>query len=275
VKKPPSFISSFLAKGHTNLSLTTKQYIMNFLQKNHEYHKDNKSFMSKTIKNASIVLCLLTLLFISCSSEGDSGTPPVLPTDTIELTLTTSKAAYQSANTGDWIQITEIEYNLLAIVLNNVSKIGTTDAQYNDDSTIFAVGSGAQGITMANDNGIIIPSNSYAFAFKYNVTDDNASSTRVKISSTSVTDNYSNLGNILPPHDTGDNYFVLKGSNSSTSNTGYLGVFCLEKMGFKELSSSTDYYFTLSDATKLNIKGNTNTAVILFQGLSTTEKQWD
>ncbi len=232
----------------------------------------------KTLKKISILVSLVGFLFIACNSDddGDTTPPPVQITDKIELTLTTSKSAYQNASNGDWIQITGLEYNLLATVLNSVSKIGTTDDQYNDNSTIFAVGSGSTGITMANDNGVTIPNNSYIFAFKYNVTEDNAGSTKVKISNTSVTEDYVTIGAVLPPHNQGDNYFVLKGSSSATSNsTGYLGVFCLERMGFKELNDPTDYYFNLSDAAMLDVKGNTDTAVILFQGLSTTEKQWD
>ena len=232
----------------------------------------------KTLKKISILVSLVGFLFIACNSDddGDTTPPPVQITDKIELTLTTSKSAYQNASNGDWIQITGLEYNLLATVLNSVAKIGTTDDQYNDSANILAVSSGSSGITIANDNGITIPNNSYIFAFKYNVTDDNAGSTKVKISNTSVTEDYVSLGAVLPPHDQGDNYFVLKGSNTRISgNTGYLGVFCLERMGYKELVDPTDYYYNLSDATMLDVKGKTATAVILFQGLSTTEKQWD
>lgn len=251
-------LQTFIAQGHTKLSLTAKHIIM----------KTQIKFLKKTL-----LLCLF--IMTAACSENDADTPPVLPTDKIELTLTTSKTAYQNAVSGDWIQITETEYNLLATVLNSVSKIGTTDTQYNDISDIIPIGSGVDGITIANDNEITVQSGSYIFAYKYNVTEDNVSSTKVKVSETSVTENYKNIGSILPPHNFGDNYFVLKGSNSRTADTGHLGVFCLEKMGYKVISDSTNYYYTLKDTTGLDTKGRTQKAMILYQGLSTTEKQWD
>jgi len=229
----------------------------------------------KTIKNTFLILCLITLLLISCNSEDDSGTPLPQTTDKIELTLTSSKATYQNASTSDWIPITDVEYNLLANVLNSVSKIGTTDTQYNDVNNIIPVGSGNGGITMVNDNQVTMPINSYFFAFRYNVTEDNVSSTKVKISNTNATDGYNDLGNILPSHNNGENYFVLKGNNSPTTDAGHLAVFCLEKMGYKVTSNPTDYFFSFDDSNTLETKGITQNAIILFQGLSTTEKQWD
>ncbi|WP_299125852.1 hypothetical protein [uncultured Winogradskyella sp.] len=228
------------------------------------------------LKNTFVFALLLSFITTSCSSDDSSSNPSQQTTDKIELSLTTSKSAYQNANVGSWVKITGPEYNLLEITLDNVSKSGTTDEQYSFNSNIIPVGSGDDGITMANNNGATIPNNGYVFAFRYNVTEDNVDSAKVKISSTNPQDEYSNLGSTLPMHDSGENYFVLKRNNTPTTNSGFLAIFCPKKIGYKELASTnTIYYFSQSDASTLGTTGATDTAVILYQGLSTTEKQWD
>ncbi len=227
------------------------------------------------LKTTFAIIFLLGFILSSCSSDDDNGTDPVQTNDKIELTLTTSKSAYQSATAGSWVKITGPEYNLLQITLDNVTKSGTTDEQYDFNNDILPVGAGADGITMANNNGASMPSNSYVFAFKYNVTEDDVDSAKVKISSTNPQDEYGNLGSTLPMHDSGDNYFVLKRNNTPTTNSGFLAIFSPKKIGYKELAINTVYYFSQSDALTLGTTGATDTAIILYQGLSTTVKQWD
>ena len=233
----------------------------------------------KTIKNTSIFACLVTLLFISCSSEDDSGTTPIVPTDKIETTLITSKAAYQNANNGDWIPITEVEYDLLATVLNDVSKIGTTDEQYNFDNPILVASSTDDGISFANNNGVTIPANNYCFAFKYYVADGPfPNTTKVKISSTSATTGYASLGSALPeenPTVIGNRYFVLKGSNVSVNEVSYLAIYSLLNVGFKRNPGDTNYSFALNESETIDNVVDNRKSIILYQGLSSSQKQWD
>lgn len=226
-------------------------------------------------KNTFVVILLLNFTVTSCSSD-DPDSEPQPSTDKIELSLTTSKSAYRNAEVGSWVKITGPEFNLLEITLNNVTKSGTTDEHFNFNSDIIPVGSGADGITMANNNGATMPNNSYIFAFRYHVTENNVNAAKVKVSSTNPQDEYSDLGTTLPMHNSGENYFVLKRNNSPTTNTGFLAVFSLKKMGYKLLNTTnTTYYFSPSDASNLETIGATNSAIILYQGLSTTDKQWD
>ncbi len=226
------------------------------------------------LKNTLVLILLLNFTLLSCSSDDDNNSDPQA-IDKIELALTTSKSAYQNASTGNWIAITETEYNILALALNDVVKSGSTDEEYNFDTTITPVSASANGITMANNNGASMPNDSYVFAFKYHVTQDDIDSAKVKVSSINPQGEYSNLGNILPSHNSGDNYFVLKGNNSPTTNSGFLAVFCPKKPGFKEIGTNTIYYFSQDDSSTLGTTGGTGSALILYQGLSTTEKQWD
>lgn len=227
------------------------------------------------LKNTFVIVLLFSFIISSCSSEDDGNSTPQQPNDKVELTLTTSKSAYQNANVGSWVKITELEYNLLELTIDNVTKVGTYDEQYDFNGDILPVSASSNGITMANNNGASMPTNSYIFAFKYNVTEDDVDSAKVKISNTNPQDEYANLGSTLPMHDSGDNYFVLKRNNTPTTNSGFLAIYSPKKIGYKELANNTVYYFSQSDTSNLETTGGTNTAIILYQGLSTTVKQWD
>lgn len=193
--------------------------------------------------------------------------------DSIADFLTTSEVAYAAAADGDWVMVTEVEYNSLAGNLNEVSKIGSSDVEYNDASPIATSNPSswvASNVTTAN-----IPNNSYVYAFKYhavNVTDNITS--KVKLSS-SISDGYSDLGGVLPTHSgtSVDVHFVLKGSNVITP-AGYIAFYKGQNviLGLKNITGNQSYYWVGGDVNSgLSIQTDYK---ILYQGLSTTQKQW-
>ncbi|MBR9914571.1 MAG: cadherin repeat domain-containing protein [Algicola sp.] len=190
--------------------------------------------------------------------------------DDIEFYLTNSKQSYIDAAANDWVLITEDEYHTLATTLKEVSKIATSDAYFDLNETIFGANAPA---TWAHDNGVIIPNNSYVFALKYYSFDDNATGAKVKQSDVSVSDGYSDLGNTLPTHDSGAHYFVMKGNSSATSATGYLAIYSPVSIGFKPFSESM-YVGEPGDVNSFDNIDLSN-SIIMYQGLSTTLKQWD
>ena len=194
--------------------------------------------------------------------------------DDIESFLSTSKSAYSSANDGDWVIITEVEYNALANSLNEVSRVGSTESEYTDSAPTTQSTTGewvASNITTAT-----VPSGSYVFAFKYSAFDvTNITTSKVKLSTTSISDGYSDLGSALPSHSgtMEDVYFVLKGNMALTSTLGYLSFFKADStsMGIKSISGQ-NYYWVIGDTNSgLTLFDNYR---ILYQGLSTTQKQW-
>ncbi|MDJ0646877.1 MAG: hypothetical protein QNJ57_12920 [Flavobacteriaceae bacterium] len=213
-----------------------------------------------------MLLCLL--IMTAACSEDDSGTSPV----EIESTLTTSKAAYQNASNGDWIQITELEYNLLATELNNVSRVGTTEEQYDFEPSTFR----QSDQTLANNNGINIPINSYVFAFKYHTIRPEAPSIVIKQSSTSVTEGYRDIGNPIPDHEGGGNiYFVIKGNNLKTTSEGFLAVYIGKGNSTGMRTDITDSMTAQGNRNTNSLSLSSSIVLHLYQGLSTPEKQWD
>ncbi len=188
--------------------------------------------------------------------------------------LLTSQADYTAAANGDWVMITEAEYNALADNLNEVSRSGTNETQYN---TAPAVTTGGAGYTRANITSTsIIPNGSYVFAFKYktnNVANDTNS--KVKQSSTANNDGFSDLGSSLPSHSgTGEDvFFVLKDSDNPVSATGYLSIYNNSKMSIIVDPNNIGYYFVLGDSSP-TLTGNSTSYINLYQGLSTTQMQW-
>lgn len=194
--------------------------------------------------------------------------------DDLASILSTSLADYTAAANGDWVVITEVEYNNLATMLNEVSKIGCTDLAYDDSTTISNSGTSAwiaSNVTTAN-----IPNNSYVYAFKYyanSVTNSNTS--KIKVSSTNISDGYSDLGSVLPTHSgtSTDIHFVLKG-NSTLTSTGYIAFYkgLNVNMGLKAITGNQSYYWASGDSN--SGLSQFNDYKILYQGLSTTQKQW-
>jgi hypothetical protein len=215
---------------------------------------------------------------ISVTNSSDSATSMVNVTlnnvDDIASFLTASKTAYNSASTGEWIEITSDEYTALQTTLNNVSKVGTTESQYTFSS---ASTSSSGPWTLSNVSDATIPSGSFVFAFKYYApTKSNISGNKVKQSITSHTSGYNDLGGVLPNHNgtDGNICFVLKGNNNSTTSLGYLAVFMSSsnRMGYHS-SNQNGYVYQPSDSSDLS--GSSGRYTFLYQGLSTTQKQWD
>lgn len=215
-------------------------------------------------KSILIAVLAATTIFTTSCSKDDEPTPI-----TIESTLTTSKQAYQNASDGNWVEVTKEEYGNLATTLNDVSKIATEDTDYlTDDSKIS---SNNPSFTLANGNGVDIPANSYVFAFRFYSKSDNHEGSKVKISSTDIKSGYSDLGGTLPTVDKGDHFFVLKGNNTKIDNKGYLAIFFNSSIGFNP--NSKRIVFSRGDNNTLT-SDYSNNSTFLYQGLSTTKKQW-
>ncbi|KAA5827571.1 cadherin repeat domain-containing protein [Algibacter amylolyticus] len=188
--------------------------------------------------------------------------------DDIASFLTTSQADYLAATDGTWIIIEEAEYNVLANKLNAVTKVATSDDDYIAYETSNL--NSRTSFTAANNDDLTMPSGSYVFALK---TNNHAVSTtnKVKQSSTSVSDGFIDLGNPLPANEVDTtNYFVLKGSNSPTTDLGYLGIHANNSLKYKNITERN----VVTGPGDVNTLPNSANQVVLYQGLSTTQKQW-
>jgi hypothetical protein len=180
-----------------------------------------------------------------------------------------TRTAYEDASPGEWVWITESEYNDLANYLVETTKSGATDSQMFDGGSVQNIGGSR---TFANANGNTMPSDDYFFAFKYYSWSSNAASNRVKLSETSTESSFSSVGEMLPEHDDGFNHFVLKGVDSKTTSEAYVGMYASVSIGAKNDNSSTYNYGEGNTAT---LDDSATGKVLLQQGLSTTLKQWD
>ncbi|SFC98314.1 cadherin repeat domain-containing protein [Algibacter pectinivorans] len=187
--------------------------------------------------------------------------------DDIKSFLTASQANYLAAADGTWVIIEEAEYNALANKLNNVTKVATSDDDYiaYESSNLNAPTS----FSGANNNGITMPASSYVFAFKMN---NHAVSTtnKVKQSSTSASDGFVDIGGLLPANEVGTNCYVLKGSNTPTTDIGYLGIYANKNISYKNVAERN----VVTGPGDVNSFPNSANQVVLYQGLSTTQKQW-
>ncbi|MDG5492030.1 hypothetical protein [Psychroserpens sp. SPM9] len=190
--------------------------------------------------------------------------------DDIAAFLNSSLTEYENANAGEWIMVTESEYNDLANYLSLVTKSGATNEHISNTANIQQNSGNA---LLANRNGDTMPEGSYLFAFKYYSWANNVSGTKVKVSEDDESGIYNTVGTTLPQHNDEYNHFVIKGNATATNNEGYLAIFSNLGIGFKSIEG-TIYGWGDGGDTDMITNGNIN-AVFLYQGLSTTLKQWD
>ncbi|WP_273566941.1 cadherin repeat domain-containing protein [Maribacter halichondriae] len=195
--------------------------------------------------------------------------------DDIEYWLTDSKIAYQSANSGNWIPVTEDEYLELSLQMSGISKSGTTDILYEQglSAGIYETYSSA---TVANDLSSL-PEDSYVFAIKYLAIGNQIAGNKVKVSDSSVNEGFTDLGNALPSHNEGQHYFVLKGAGKSTTTSrGFLGIYSQNGLSYDvEGNAQGTHFFGEGDTNMLDDESNSVQRVCIYQGLSTPIKQWD
>ncbi|WP_117880963.1 cadherin repeat domain-containing protein [Aureibaculum luteum] len=216
--------------------------------------------------------------------------------DDIEFLLSTSKNTYKNASDGNWVAITAAEYNNLEDKLNEVSRAGASEAEFN--STTASEEGGSSSFTVSKNNSgqfisksvspsktatTTIPNGGYLIAFKYEVNPYGGAITdaKVKQSSTSNYSGFANIGGSLPSHTSTDAetfYFVLKGSTTATTAVGHMAFYKSSSNStlFKRISR-TSYYYSGSDSNILGsgaFDGGGTGIVWLQQGLCTTQKQW-
>lgn len=196
--------------------------------------------------------------------------------DNIGALLSTSLTNYNAAANGEWVIITETEYDNLASNLSSITRAGTTVSEYSIPYS-SAINNLNGSITVSNSTTNLIPINGYLIAFKYKVWNTtNASGVKVKLSNSANNSGFSDIGSSLPTHSGNfeDVFFVLKGNNTPVASNSYLGFFQSTStlLLFNPSTTNGSYYWGSSDASTLN--GQNNGKKVFYQGLSTTQMQW-
>ena len=180
-----------------------------------------------------------------------------------------SRAAYEAAEAGEWVPVLESEYNTIANFLAFTSKGGATDS---DLISPTSISSAAGNVTVSNVNDMILPDGSYLIAFKYYSWVNNSNNVQVKLSEGNFTGPFEDVGQAFPEHNDEFNHFVLKGSDTPTDGEGFLGMYAPNNYGAKA-STGAQFQFGVGNTSILPNAGSN--FVALYQGLSSTLKQWD
>ncbi|WP_417786496.1 hypothetical protein [Tenacibaculum sp.] len=218
-------------------------------------------------------------IIVSNSGGSENGTVTINlnDVDSIAALLSTSLTSYNAAANGEWVIITEIEYDNLASNLSSITRAGATESEYSN-AVSSAINNLNGAITVSNSTTNLIPANGYLIAFKYKVWNTtNASGVKVKLSNSTNSSGFSDIGSSLPTHSGNfeDVFFVLKGNNTPVTSNSYLGFFQSTStlLLFDDTSTTNgSYYWGASDTSTLN--GQNNGKKIFYQGLSTTQMHW-
>lgn len=232
--------------------------------------------MRKLLFSLSLLLSV-SLVFTSCKKEEEEPPTPAPVESKMLASLSTSKTAYQNATAGSWIAITEAEYNKLAADLSNVTVSGMPQASFGIDVNTYWTDE-THTTSLAGTGVTKMPAGSYLFAFKFIRYSTFASTgSKVKISQTSETSGFSDLGGVLPTATGTTNsthYYVIKDNNTATTATNsYVGFFCNGSVIAASLGkvANVGTRWASGDVGTLN-PGNDNE--VHYQSLSTTTKQW-
>lgn len=188
--------------------------------------------------------------------------------DDIEFFLTDSKDAYKNAERGSWVLITEEEYEVLANSLNEITRIGTSKDEYDAEGEIS---NSIDHFTFALD-GAKIPEGGFVFAFKYDNANFRSIRSKLKITQ-DIWGGYEDFASVLPYHEVGENFFLLKGNEMSLESEGFLGFY--NGHGLRWIRTEgldTRFYFGFGDTNTM--EQNYSNFIPRYQGLSTTVKQW-
>ena len=196
--------------------------------------------------------------------------------DFIRENLSTSQSAYDAASDGDWITVTEAEYNALATEISSVTRSGMPEDNFLISNTTLGWSNYGHVTSLAGTSVDNVPTGSYLFAFKFIRHESNTSiESRVKLSETNETDGFVNVGTALPDasgNSSSIHYYVLKGNNTATTATNsYVGFYCNANV----IASSRALFPNVYTNTKI---GETSTGdglvfnehEVFFQSLSST-----
>lgn len=213
-------------------------------------------------------------------SEDFEITVNILDEDDIASFLTVSLASYQAANPGEWIEVTEEEFDDIANNLLEISYVGTPNGAYGSITFLTLPNQTYRYLfdrTIANQTPPM-PANEYLFAFRYISGTASSNNTKVKVSLESNTAGFETVGTPLPTHGENEVFFVLKGSEVQFSDPAYIGMFSEGRMGYNlENSTQGNCYIRIGDVSTIADSNSAEvlTKLVAYQGLSTPLKQWD
>jgi hypothetical protein len=200
--------------------------------------------------------------------------------DFIRNNLSTSQSTYDAASNGDWITVTEAEYNALATALSAVTRSGMPEDNFLISNTTLGWSNFGHVTSLSGTSVDNVPTGSYLFAFKFIRHESNTSTgSRVKLSETSETDGFENIGTALPDasgSSSSIHYYVLKGnSTATTAANAYVGFYCNANV----IASSRRLFPNVSTNTIIG-DANTGDGLVFneheayYQSLSTTSIGW-
>ncbi len=211
--------------------------------------------------------------------------------DKIVDSLTTNLATYNSASNGQWVKITQTEYNTMSSNVTGTTKASANDSVFNlaTSGTFFSAGSNVIGLNATGANCPAIPANNYMYGLKIR-TANTVNNIKVFTNNNTVTQpsSFSQIGSILPATTASSaiNYYVLKGVSSVNATTA--GTVALHIDGSPNMlgwgQNAGGYgvrylYFpgtgcNVTTSTIVSANLNLGTTSLAIQCLTTGTKQW-
>ena len=167
--------------------------------------------------------------------------------DMIRNYLSASLHDYDQTSDGLWVIITEAEYDALATGLSAVTRSGMPENNFLISNTSDGWSNFGHVTSLAGTSVDKVPTGSYLFAFKFIRHESNTSAgSQVKLSETSATDGFVNIGPALPTasgSSSSIHYYVIKGNSSATTAANaHVGFFCKGNVIASSRAFSSDIY---------------------------------
>jgi len=223
-------------------------------------------------------------ILVTNGTESENGNVNILVNDVDDILsfLVSSKSKENYANNRPrlWMTITKEDYESLAENLNEITRTGLDETVFDTPSenveTINRVA------TYVNNQQPLMPVGSSLFAFKYKAAGADASAglcvgeAKVKLADGQDNPTFNDVG-WLPCHDNGEVFFLYVGGTNPTVNEGSIAFFSSNDVRSTKSDPNQNSTIIGGDQSAVSdaAGGTTFPRAMQYQGLSTTQIQWN
>lgn len=148
---------------------------------------------------------------------------PIIPAfDNIKAQLTTSLAAYNAASVGNWIKVTQTEYNNVVANIAGATKRGNTDREISLRDSITSWANNWISFGTTENPSFQINSGEYVIAYISESWNQNTGNSQLGYTTSFNGSSITNIGNAAGPTSGGvRDYYVRKAPTDAATETRY------------------------------------------------------
>ncbi len=197
--------------------------------------------------------------------------PPVVAVDAIAAQLSGAQlTAYNSAATGDWVKVTQTQYNNVVANVSGASKKGNSDSDVNKRDTATSYSTYWQSFGASGTPSFQIDNGEYVIAMITEAWNQSGGNSQLGYTTTFNGSSITNIGGTASPTSGGNrDYFVRKAPVDPATETRYPTLYMT--VSPNAVLNWSGYRSTNSGSTWIGLPNN---QISKIQIITTTTKSW-